>query len=261
MVKEEIQFKRVPALDKGFAILNLIAKGKKPLGITDLSKALHYNKGTVFNIVHTMTDLGVLDRSADGKFQLGTKMYILGRASDGNSHLIRTVHPYLEEINQKTKLSAYLGIRSGLRTIIIDKVDTAFDIKIHSEIGMRIPLLAGAGGQVLLCQLSDAEIDDILSKNSLKKFAPNSCLNKRVYKKMIKRAQKEGISLDDEMYIEGIRALAVPLKTGRKNLQAAIWAVGLKRLLDDRYIAARANYLKGIARKIEKQYAVEEGGP
>lgn len=44
--KEEIQFKRVPALDKGFAILNLIAKGRKPLGITDLSKALHYNKGT-----------------------------------------------------------------------------------------------------------------------------------------------------------------------------------------------------------------------
>jgi len=261
MGREEIQFKRVPALDKGFAILNLIAKGRKPLGITDLSKALHYNKGTVFNIVHTMTDLDVLDRSDDGKFQLGSKMYILGRASDGHSHLIGTVHPYLEEINQKTKLSAFLGIRSGLRVVIIDKVDTAFDIKIHSEIGMRIPLLAGAGGQVLLCQLSDAEIDDILSKNSLKKFAPNSCLNKRVYKEMIRRTRKEGIALDDEAYIEGIRALAVPLWTGRENLQAAIWAVGLKRLLNDRSIAARSNYLKGVAGKIEKQCAVEEGIP
>ena len=110
----------------------------------------------------------------------------------------------------------------------------------------------------MLCQLSDEEMDDILSKNSLKKFAPNSCLNKRVYKEMIKTAQKEGIALDDEMYIEGIRALAVPLRTGRKNLQAAIWAVGLKRLLDDRSIAARSNYLKGIAMKIEKQCIVEE---
>lgn len=258
MVKEDIQFKRVPALDKGFAILNLIAKDRKPLGITDLSKALHYNKGTVFNIVHTMADLGVLDRSTDGKFQLGLKMVTLGRAADGNAHLIQIVHPYLEEINKKTKLSAFLGIRSGLRVVIIDKVDAAFDIKIHSEIGMRIPLLAGAGGQVLLCQLSDAEIADILSKNSLKKFAPNSCLNKRVYKEMVKRVRKEGIALDDEMYIEGIRALAVPLRTGRKNLQSAIWAVGLKRLLDDRSIPARSNYLKGVARKIEKQCGFDE---
>lgn len=261
MGREDIQFKRVPALDKGFAILNLLAKNKQPLGITDLSKALHYNKGTVFNIVHTMTDLGVLDRSAEGKFQLGLKMYILGRAGDRNSHLIQTVHPYLKEINQKTKLSAFLGIRSGLRAVIIDKVDTAFDIKIHSEIGMSIPLLAGAGGRVLLCQLSDAEIDDVLSKNSLKGFAPNACLNKRAYKEMIKRARKEGIAMDDEEYIEGIRALAVPLRVGREDLQAAIWAVGLKRLLDNRSIAARSNYLKGIARNIEKQCAVEEGAP
>ena len=67
-----------------------------------------------------------------GKFQFGTRLYLLGRAAGRTSELIGTVHPFLEEINQKTKLSVFLGLRSGLKVVIIDKVDSAFDIKIHS---------------------------------------------------------------------------------------------------------------------------------
>jgi DNA-binding IclR family transcriptional regulator len=32
----------------------------------------------------------------------------------------------------------------------LDKVDTTYDIKVSSEIGMHLPLLAGAGGKALL---------------------------------------------------------------------------------------------------------------
>ena len=61
------------------------------------------------------------------------------------SALIQTAHPYLETINEKTKLSAFLGLRSDRRAILIDKVDSAYGIKVSSEIGMQMPILAGAG--------------------------------------------------------------------------------------------------------------------
>ena len=166
----KIAFKRVPAIDKCFAILDLFARLKKPLGVSQISKALNYNKSTVFNMVHTLNDLGILEKTGGNKFQFGMQLYTLGKTAGRSSELISSVHPYLEKINQETKLSAFLGIRSGLRAVIIDKADTAFDIKIYSEIGMRIQLLAGAGGKVLLAQLSDAEVDDILSKNELNLF-------------------------------------------------------------------------------------------
>ncbi|MCK5419617.1 MAG: helix-turn-helix domain-containing protein, partial [Desulfobacterales bacterium] len=50
-------FKRVPAIDKTFAILELVAKSKEPLGISEITRALDFNKSTVFNIIHTLTDL------------------------------------------------------------------------------------------------------------------------------------------------------------------------------------------------------------
>ena len=171
--------KRVPAIDKCFSILKLMAQSKDPMGISDISKALNYNRSTVFHIAYTLADLGILERRDKNKFHFGTQFYVLSRAAMRRSELINTIHPYLEEINRKTRLMAFLGIRSGLRAIIVDKVDSTFDVKVMSEVGMRIPLLAGAGGKALLSQLPDAEVDDILSKNKLKKFTPCSCTNIR----------------------------------------------------------------------------------
>lgn len=248
-------FNRVPALDKCFAMLELLARSKKPLGISDIAKALDFNKSTVFNIVHTLDDLGVLEKVVEDKFQFGPHLYILGRAAGRGSELISTVHPYLEEINRKTKLSAFLGIRSGLMAVIIDKADSAFDIKIFSEIGMSIPLLAGAGGRAFLAQLPDTEVDAILSNNELTKFTPNACVDRKTYKELVKKTRQDGIAVDMEEYIEGIRAFAIPLNVNRADTQVALWIVGLKRQISDETISRYSTYLKKIAREIEISFS------
>ncbi len=244
-------FKRVPAVDKCIDILELLARKKKPLGVSEISKTLNLNKSTVFNIVYTLDDLEILERASDGKFQFGTRLYILGRAAGRTSGLISTVHPYLEEINQKTKLSAFLGVRSGLNTVIIDKVDSAFDIKIHSEVGMRIPLLSGAAGPVLLAQMSDSEVNEIISANELRQFTANSCVNKRTYKARIKKARKEGIALDMEEYIDGTRGFGLPIYTSRTDSQIALWVVGFKQQVTNDKIPKLSEYLKSLIKEIE----------
>ena len=253
----KVEFKRVPALDKGFSILEFLAASNKPLGISDISKALGYHKSTVFNLVYTLTDLGILEQGPDNKFRFGLQLYALGKAAGGASGWVQTVRPYLEEINAETKLSVFLGIRSEHRAVILDKVDTSFDIKIAAEVGIRIPLLAGAGGKVLLSQLSDGEIDNILSENKLSKFTPFSCTQKGLYKKMIRKARKEQFAIDDEEYIEGIRALAVPLRLNRGHLKAAIWVVGLKSQIKDEMIPLYRSKLQDTAKKIETRFSLE----
>jgi len=250
-------FKRVPAVDKTFAILELLAASKEPLGISEITRVLDFNKSTVFNIIHTLTDLEILKQAPDNKFGLGIQFYLLSRASRNGSEIISTIHPYLERINQKTNLSVFLGIRSGLHAVIMDKVDAAYDIKISAEIGMRLPLLAGAGGKAILSQMSDDEIDRILSKNVLRQFTRHSSIDKIKYKNMLKKARREGIAFDKEEYIEGIRALAVPLKIDNGNPQFAIWAVGLKGQVKNEVIGTYAELLKKSAKEIEIRLSSE----
>jgi DNA-binding IclR family transcriptional regulator len=250
------EFKRVPAIDRCFAILQLVADSKRSLGISEIARNLGLYKGTVFNLVHTLASLEVLEHGVDGKFRLGTGLYALGNAAGGRSELIQTVRPFLEKINQDTQLSAFLGIRSGLKAVVIDKADLANDLKISSEIGMQMPLLGGAHGKAILSQLPDGHIDRILASHKLRRFTPNSIVGKTAYKKEIQTVRKQGVAYDREEYMEGVVALSVPVETHRQDLQTAIWVVGLKRQAPEERLPDLAVLLKGMAVEINNRFCM-----
>jgi IclR family KDG regulon transcriptional repressor len=243
-------FTRVPAIDKCFSMLELLAQSNEPMGISDISRKLSLNKSSVFNMVHTLASLNVLEGQPDGKFVPGTRFYILGNMAGKRSPLVQTAHPYLETISEKTKLSAFLGLRSDLQTILVDKVDSAHGIKVSSEIGMQMPVLAGPGIKAMLSQLRDEEIDEILARSELKKFTPYSITDKRIYKEEILKVRTQGIAYDRQEYIEGMVAFAVPVKPKARDVQAAIWAVGLTHQVPDSTVPELTELLIGASEEI-----------
>jgi IclR family KDG regulon transcriptional repressor len=245
---------RVPAIYKCFAILELLSQTDEFPGNNEIARRLGLNKSTVSNTMHTLADLGVLEIRSDGKFIFGPRFYLLGTMAGKRSELQQTAHPYLGKINRETKLSTFLGIRSGNSSMLIDKADSTVDIKVSSEIGMKMPPLAGAGIKAMLSQVSDEELDGILSESGLKKFTPNSITKKSQYKKEIIGVRSEGIALDLEEYIEGLVAIAIPIKTYSENIQAAIWAVGFKRQLTDEKLQDVTHLLGEIEKEINRRF-------
>jgi len=243
-------FRRVPAIDKCFAILDVLSQSKAPMGISEISRELEMNKSSVFNAVHTLRDLHILENQPDGKFVFGTRLYILGNMAGKRSDLIQTARPYLQAINEKSELSAFLGLRSDRQAILIDKADSAYGIKLSAEIGMQMPVLAGAGIKAMLSQLPDEEIDEILARTELKSYTPHSITDKAVYKKEILAVRRQGIAYDKEEYIEGMVAFAAPIKAYGRNVQAAIWAVGLARQVSDPIVPELTALLKGMSEEI-----------
>ena len=243
-------FKRVPAIEKCFAVLDLFVRSKEPMGISDISGELGLNKSTVFNITHTLQDLNVLEVQSNGKFTFGTHFYILASKAGKRSTLIQVAHPYLDQINKKTNLSVFLGFRSDSRAILIDKIDSAHGIKVASDIGMQMPSLAGAGIKAMLCQLPDAAIDEILNRTELKKYTPLSIVTKKAYMDEILEVRKEGIAYNLGEYIEGMVGFAVPIKAYGENVQAAIWAAGLQSQVSESSLPDLKDLLVGISEEI-----------
>ncbi len=249
-----IEYKPVPAIEKCFKVLDLFASSKKPLSISEISKFLDFNKSTVFHIVYTLNDLGILENGTENKFRLGRQLYVLGKAAGKESELIHTVRPYLEKIAKETKLTAFLGVLSNNSVVIVDKVDSPYGIRVSSEIGLSIPLLAGAIGKVFLSQMSDPEVDKILSREKLKKYTPFSCNNVAKYKEMIQEVRENGVAIDREEYIEGIRAMAVSLKVGEHRLLASMWFVGLSIQLKDEVLPKFLRIIKDVAQEINAHF-------
>ena len=71
---------------------------------------------------------------------------------------------------------------------------------------------------------------------------------------MIKTVRRQGFAIDDEEYLAGIRAFAVPLRLHRENLHAAIWVAGLKIQIPDENLSSLKPVLEHIAGKIETRF-------
>ena len=84
-------------------------------------------------------------------------------------------------------------------------------------------------------------------------------IDKAAYKKEILSVKKTGIAYDREEYIEGLIALAVPLKTCREDLQAAIWAVGLKQEFREDVTVRIAQFLLNIVKEINHRFSMISG--
>lgn len=108
-------------------------------------------------------------------------------------------------------------------------------------------------------QLPEAEIDKILLKNSPKRYTPSTITDKAAYKKEVMSVKKNNIAYDREEYIEGLIAAAVPLNTYREDLQAAIWAVGLKQEFREDGMMRIATFLSGIAEEINYRFSLSAG--
>lgn len=249
-------YKIVPAIQKCFNLLELLSKNDRTIGISEIAGSLGYHKGTVYNLVYTLTELGILEQAPDGKFRLGVRLYSLGKAAGSNSELIRTVHPYLEEIHRRLHLSAFLGVLIQDRVVTVDKVDSPIHLKVSSEIGMATHILAGAVGKIILSKMTDVQIKKVLSRHELKRYTPFSIIDRDEYLESVRKARVEGYAYSNQEYIEGIRALAVPLNNYKRNILTTIYVLGLNSQIMDKDIESYAEILKRTARLIDERLAM-----
>jgi IclR family KDG regulon transcriptional repressor len=124
---------------------------------------------------------------------------------------------------------------------------------------MRIPVFAGVAGKALLSQLPEKEIDEILSENTPKRFTGKSITDRAAYRNEILTVKETGIAYDREEYIEGLIAVAVPIQTYRADLQATIWAVGLKQEFRKQVMMRITDFFLNIAKEINCRFAMFAG--
>jgi DNA-binding IclR family transcriptional regulator len=113
---------------------------------------------------------------------------------------------------EQTNCTLLLSIFEGAIITIVDKEEPLSSMRVAASIGMRIPFCAGASGQAFLAYLPDAKIEELLLKPGLKAFTPTSITNPDRYRATLLKVRKQGYAVDDnEQYLQGVGAIAVPL--------------------------------------------------
>jgi len=247
---------QAPIIAKAFQILELIAKKDKRMTLSDLSRELGINKSTVHGIAHALERAGAIVRdNTTRRYALGMTLFELAKAGSVRIDLKDIAHPIMEDLMKSTLQSVFLGIRSGEHVSIIDIVESTQALKITSPIGTRVPLLAGAIGKAFLASMEESQAISLIRVLGLRRFTEKSITDSGLYMKQVAEACVSGYGLDDEEYIQGVRAVASVIHNPGQQM-SAVWVVGFTPSMSAKKLPVFAMETKRAAEAISQKISL-----
>jgi len=242
-----------PSVKKAFDILRVISLSRGGVGVSELARDLKMAKSTVHGITSALEELGAIIRAPlTKKYKIGPTLLELGRLAFSQIDIVDLARPFMEELMEKTEESVFLGVLNGERITILDIVESRKELKITSPRGTAISMFAGATGKVFLATMEEKRAIDIINSKELPSYTKNTITDPEGYLREINQVKQAGYATDDEEYILGVRAVAVPIR-GEGRLHAAIWVVGFKAGLDEGRMASLIKETKAAAKEISRK--------
>jgi DNA-binding IclR family transcriptional regulator len=242
---------QAPAVGKAFQLLRAVAESKKDLSLSELAHSLEFSKSTTHGLIQALLKIGALDLCPHRKkFYLGPTIVELAFRSWNYLSVCERAQPSLDELRDSIGETAFLGVLSRSRGIIIATSEAAKPLKISSPPGTSIPLLSGAVGKVFLAQLDDRQAVKLIREHGLPRFTSKSIIKESDYLAALKQVRQLGYAFDDEEYLPGVKAVAVSLGNHR-GLPLAIWVVGFAGSMTEKVMPEVIQQTVTTAKKLQ----------
>ena len=153
---------------------------------------------------------------------MGIACFSIGQAALAQLDIRRLSLPHLRELNQHTRETIHLTVRHGLTAVYVEKLDSPEHLRIHSRIGISVPLYCTAVGKVLLAHMAPEEQQGLLAQMDLKRLTPNTAGSLQELQTELHRVRKNGYACDLEEHEPHIRCIAAPIWDHSGAVQASL---------------------------------------
>ncbi|TMK22211.1 MAG: IclR family transcriptional regulator, partial [Actinobacteria bacterium] len=181
------------------------------LGVTEIATALGLSKAVVYRILSSFRAKGFveLDESTR-RYALGERTLHLGLAYMNRLDLPRIARPQLEGLSRDTNETATLSLRTGWERVYVDQVTPERDVMMMVQLGLRVPLHAGASSKAFLAFLHPAEQQEYLAR-PLDRMTKLTVTNNKVLRKELGEIRDRGYAVSFGERMEGAGSVAAPV--------------------------------------------------
>lgn len=230
------------SLERGLAILCCFSPERPVLGIVDLAEELGMSRSTTHRYVITLAALGYLEQGPGRKYRLGLRVTGLGLSAMSGTGLREHAHDDLQELCQRTGFTVSLAVLDGPEILLLDRLRGQRRALHGSEPGVaagsRLPAYCTAGGKLLLAHMPERSQRELISEMQLEKHGPNTIRTKSALRRELAQIRADGIAVDDQEFLEGLFAIAAPLRSDAGDVVATVGmtahskTIGLPELID-----------------------------
>lgn len=201
----------VDAVSKAIELLFLVAE-EGGHGVTELAKRSGNTKARAFRLLTTLEESGLVRRQMPmASYSLGYRALILGGAAQAQLSLIQVANNMLEGIGRECNESVLVRIRDDEETVCVAWWDAPHALRVHSQLGDRRPLFAGASGKLLLAHAPQALQDKVL-EGALPQFTPNTIVGRSALASELRKILEAGYSTSFAEKSAEMVAVAAPVR-------------------------------------------------
>ncbi len=217
-------------------ILEAVARADRPMRIADLVEACDLPKATVHRICGLLSDGGYL-RPQIGRRGLvpGPKLIEFANMIQASQTQNALRHAVLESVARQVGETCTIAIPEGESMVYWDRVETHWPLRHQLPVGTRVPLHCTANGKLYLSTLSKGQRRRLMSKVELERHTPNTITDYDALEASLAEISATGVSTDNEEFIEGMIAIAVPITdtVGRFVAGLAVHAPVIRMSLEE----------------------------
>src|SRR6266545_3044676 len=214
----------VRSVSRAVRALELIAE-QGELGVTDLGRGLGVHKATASRLAATLADGGLIERDpVSDRYRLGFGLIRLVGAALAGVDLVRTAHPVLEELAERTRETVNIGVLSGDAVLYLDQVSSSHLIASTNWVGRRTPLHCSSSGKVFLAHLPEA-LRQVLAR-PLEALTPRTVTDPARLRRQLEEVRVRGYATIQEEIERGLNAVAAPVRQLNGEVAAALSVSG-----------------------------------
>ena len=214
------------SLERGLAILGCFTSEHPVLGIADIADELGMSRSTTHRYVTTLLALGYLEQGRSRKYRLGLRVTDLGMSALNSTGLREHVHPFLEELRERTGYTIGLAVLDGAEILYVDRARSWRRAERETDLGLypgsRMPAYCTAMGKVLLAYLPDEVQRDLIAQLKLERNSPSTITSRQALRVELERISEDGYAVNDQELRPGLQAIAVPVRDESREVVAAV---------------------------------------
>ena len=207
-----------------FELLEIMCAHGRPFSLADAIEATGWPKPSVHRMLGQLESGGLLAREPDGRrYTPAPRLLRLAEStlSAGTQHGVR--HAVLRQLVADIGESCNLTALSGAEVIYLDRVESAFPLRLELRPGTRVPLHCSASGKLCLAHLDPARRRALLDGLSLTHHTATTLVRRDALEAELATIRRQGHAFDAEEFVDGLVCIAVPVRaSGERGLRCAL---------------------------------------
>ncbi|MEH6648684.1 MAG: IclR family transcriptional regulator [Motiliproteus sp.] len=204
-------------------IIEAVSRADRPMSSTELSFLLDIPKPSVHRLLQQLESDGYLQTNMRGLLVPGERMHGIALGVLYSSRYKALRQAILKNLTNKIGETCGIAIPDGTEMIYYDRVQTNWPLRIHLPVGSHTPAWCTASGKLYLSSLPKNRRHRIIQNLSLDKLARNTLIDPESLEKALLQIQTNELGTDNEEFVDGMVACAVPIKDQDGRLFACLF--------------------------------------